>query len=391
MKYDFNKVINRRNTNSFKWDANEEFYGNKDVLPLWVADMDFECAKPIIDSLKKRVNHGIFGYTIRPQSYYDAIIDWMEKRHNWKLNKEWLAFCSPGIIQAINILINKLTNPGDKIIIQLPNYDPLFDVIKNNNRILINSPLKLENNKYIMDFEGLISKIDSEVKMLILCSPHNPTGRVWTKEELLKLGQICIDNNIIVISDEIHADIVYKNNKHISFGSISEEFSQNSITCISANKTFNLGGLQLSTIIIPNPKIRKIYNQAVLTSQIRLDNIFGAVALEAGYRYGEEWLDQVIDYIEGNLNFLKKYLENNIPQIKVIEPEGTYFAWLDFRGLNLKPKELREFLINKANVALCDGYEFGKEGEGFERLNMACPRSTLEMALKRIGKAISEL
>lgn len=388
MKYNFDDVVERKGTNSFKWDMNEEYYGNSDVIPMWVADMDFPCADPIIEAMRERLNHKIFGYSVRDKSYYEAVISWLKKRHNWDVNEEELVFCPPGVIMAINVLIQLLSNPGDNIIVQTPTYDPLFDSIEGNNRKVIKNSLKIENGRYVMDFEDLESKIDKDTKMLILCSPHNPVGRVWSKEELLKLGEICLKNNIFVVSDEIHFDIVYNEYNHIPFSSISEEIAQNSVVCFSTNKTFNLGGLQLATLVIANEDIREKFNKAICTYQTRLDNTFGAVALEAGYNEGEEWLEQVIGYIKGNLEFAKKYISENIPEVKYFEPEGTYMMWLDFRELKFTPIELRNFLVNDANVALCDGYEFGKEGEGFMRMNIACPRSTLELALNNISDAI---
>lgn len=391
MRYNFDQIIKRRDTSSFKWDKNEEYYGNKDAIPMWVADMDFPCAEPIIKAMKERLDHKIFGYTIRDESYYEAVINWLEKKHSWVVKKDDLAFCPPGVIMALNIFIEMLTEPGDKIIVQTPTYDPLFDSVYNKGRELIKNPLKVENGKYVMDFDDLNQKIDKDVKMMILCNPHNPTGRVWSREELSLLGEICLKNNIFVVSDEIHFDLVYKEYEHIPFSSLNDEIAQISATCFSTNKTFNLGGLQLATLVIANEKIREEFNQAICTYQTRLDNIFGAVALEAGYNEGEEWLEQVMKYIKDNLEFAKQYIGENIPQIKITEPEGTYFMWLDFRSLGMTPIELREFLVHKANVALCDGYEFGEEGEGFMRINIACPRETLKLALSNIEKAIKDL
>lgn len=390
MKYNFDKVIERRGTRSFKWDMNEEYYGNEDVIPMWVADMDFPCAEPIIEAMEKRLSHKIFGYAVRDKSYYEAIINWLRRRHNWEVNEEELAFCPPGVIMAINVFIQILTEPGDKIIVQTPTYDPLFDSIQGNNRKVIKNPLKLESGKYLMDFEDLRGKIDKDVKMLLLCSPHNPVGRVWSREELLELGEICLENNIFIISDEIHFDLVYGEYEHIPFSSLNDEIAKNSATCFSGNKTFNLGGLQLATLVIADKKIREEFNKAMGIYQTRLDNIFGAVALEAGYNEGEDWLEQVMSYIKGNLEFAKRYISKNIPEINYIEPEGTYMMWLDFRNLKLAPLELRDFLVNEANVALCDGYEFGEEGEGFMRMNIACPRKTLELALNNIERAIKD-
>jgi cystathionine beta-lyase len=391
MKYDFDKVINRTDHHSVKWDEIETTFGSKDVIPMWIADMDFMSPKPLIKAIKKAAEHGIYGYTSRPLSYYEAIINWMKKRHNWKVKKDWLAY-SPGVVPAISLIIRTFSQPGDKVIIQTPVYYPFFRVIENNGRFVVSNPLKLENEQYVMDFEDLERKInDPRVKILILCSPHNPVGRVWNKKELIKLGEICLRNNIIVVSDEIHADILYEGYRHTPFASISEEFARNSITCTSPSKSFNLAGLRTSTIIIPNKKYYKVYNNVLNSLSLNEDNVFGVVALEAAYRYGEEWLTQLLDYLSKNLRFLTKYLEERIPKIKIIKPEGTYLAWLDCRRLGLDTMGLRDFMVKKAKVGLDDGYWFGPGGEGFERMNIACPRSILREGLNRIEKAINNL
>ncbi len=391
VKYNFDKVIDRTDYHSVKWDELENTFGAKDVLPMWVADMEFRSSEPVIDAIENAVQHGIYGYTSRPSSYYQAIIDWMEKRHNWKVKKDWLAY-SPGVVPALSFIIRAFTQPGDKVIIQPPVYYPFFKVIENNGCHIINNPLKLENERYVMDFEDLERKIDdSRVKILILCSPHNPVGRVWQKEELIRIGEICLKNGVIVISDEIHADILFEGYKHTPFASISQEFTQNSITCTAPSKTFNLAGLQTSTIIIPNKKYYKIYDNILNSLALNENNVFGLVALEAAYRYGEEWLAQLLSYLNENLRFLMKYFEERIPKIKVIKPEGTYLVWLDCRQLGFNTKDLNDFMIKKARVALDDGYWFGVEGEGFMRINIACPRSFLEEGLKRIERAVNSL
>lgn len=384
MKYNFDYLENRKNTNSMKWDANKEYFGKEDLLPFWVADMDFPCAEPIVEALRQRVSHHIYGYTVRNDSYYESIIQWLERRHQWKVKKEYLAFCPPGVVQAINIMINCFSDPVEEIILQIPSYKPLINVIKNNERRMINNPLLLQNGSYHIDFDDLLKKINKRTKILLFCSPHNPTGRVWTKDELHRLGEICLKNNILVISDEIHADIVFKEYKHIPFGSLPKEIAYNSVTCISASKTFNISGLQQATMIIPNPDLRKKFMKFIDTAQINQGNTLGEVAVEAGYRYGEEWLDQVIDYIEGNLFYLMDFIENHIPEINVIKPQGTYLVWLDFRKLGISTKEINKILINRAGIALYDGYQFGEGQEGFFRLNLACPRSMLTEGLNRM-------
>ncbi len=391
MKYNFDEAIDRTNYHSVKWDELKTKFGDipEDVLPMWIADMEFRSPQPVIEAIKKAAEHGIYGYTSRPLSYYQAIIDWMEKRHNWKVKKDWLVF-SPGVVPALSFIIRAFTQPGDKVIVQPPVYYPFFRVIENNGCHVVNNPLKLSNKKYFMDYDDLERKVDdSRVKLIILCSPHNPVGRVWQKEELIILGEICLEHNIIVVSDEIHADILFKGYRHIPFASISPAFAHHSITCTAPSKTFNLAGLQTSSIIIPNKKYCRIYENILDGLALDENNVFGLVALEAAYRDGEEWLEQLLSYLNENLKFLMKYFEERIPKIKVIKPEGTYLVWLDCRQLGLSVKDLNNFMIKKAGVALDDGYWFGTEGEGFMRINIACPRSFLEESLKRIERAVN--
>ncbi|MCH1625615.1 MalY/PatB family protein [Fredinandcohnia quinoae] len=390
MKYNFDQSINRLNTGSVKWDEVGNVFGDKDVLPMWVADMDFKSPQPVIDALQKRVEHGIYGYTSRTESYYEATIDWMNKRHKWAIEKDWICF-SPGIVPALSLIVQSYTKPGDKIIIQPPVYYPFTSVVENNGREVVHNPLQLKDNNYVMDFDDLKQKIDPAVKMIIISSPHNPVGRVWTKDELITLGEICLEHNILVVSDEIHFDLVYKDRKHTPFAAISEEFAQNSIICTAPSKTFNLAGLQISNVIIPNKELREPFTKAIESNFISMTGTFGVVALESAYRYGEEWLDQLIDYLQGNLDFLKSYFESNIPEIKVIQPESTYLVWLDCRELGLNEKELEQFMLKEAKVAFNAGYTFGIGGEGFMRVNIACPRAILEEGLKRIQAAIKKL
>jgi len=393
MKYNFDEIIDRTNYHSVKWDELKIKFGDipEDVLPMWIADMEFRSPQPVIEAIKKANEHGIYGYTSRPDSYYRAIIDWMERRHSWKVKKDWLAF-SPGVVPALSFIIRAFTQPGDKVVVQPPVYYPFFRVIENNGCHVVNNPLKFGNKKYFMDYDDLERKVvDPRVKLLILCSPHNPVGRVWQKEELIILGEICLEHNVIVVSDEIHADILFKGYKHTPFASISPAFAHNSITCTAPSKTFNLAGLQTSTIIIPNKKYYKIYNNILDSLALDENNVFGLVALEAAYRDGEEWLEQLLSYLNENLEFLMKYFKERIPKIKVIKPEGTYLVWLDCRELGLSAKDLNNFMIKKAKVALDDGCWFGTEGNGFMRINIACPRSFLEECLKRIERAVNSL
>lgn len=390
MKYDFDKVIERRGTDSTKWEYMPDTPNSNEVLPMWVADMDFMVPKPVIEALKKRVEHGIYGYTSRSSSYWEAISGWFKRRHGWEINKDWITH-SPGVLPAILISINTFTNPGDKIILQSPVYPPFHTVVENNGRKLVYNQLKEQNGLYKIDFEDLENKIDNQVKMMIFCSPHNPGGRVWNEEELLRLGEICLKHKILIISDEIHCDLILKDYKHIPIASLSDELTQNSITCISASKTFNFGGLATSANIIPNSQIRNLFNHTLENMELDTGNLFGMAALEAAFRYGDEWLEQLLRYVEDNLNYLVRYLKDRIPQIKPMVPQGTYLVWLDCKELKLNPSELMDFMINKAKVRLNDGFTFGPGGEGFLRMNIACPRSTLEEGLSRIEKAVNSL
>lgn len=388
MKYNFNKVVKR--IQSEKWCEKKKIFGKEDIIPLWVADMDFESPKPVVEAIIKRAKHSIFGYTFRSTLYYDSIINWFIKRYKWKIEKDWISY-SPGVVPALSFIALSFSNPGDKIIVQSPVYRRFFEVIMNNGRQVLNNPLKLKNDKYFIDFNDFEKKArDSRVKLFFLCNPHNPIGRVWNKGELVKLGKICMENNIIVISDEIHSDFIYRGYKHVVFASISENFAQNSITLNSPSKTFNLAGLQTSVVIMPNKKYYKNFDNKINSLKVGRGNVFGLVALEAAYNFGEDWLRQLMEYLEENLNLLTRFFKERVPKIKVIKPEGTYLIWLDCRQLSLNDSELREFMIEKAKVGLIDGYKFGLGGEGFQRINIGCPRIILREALKRIEKAVNE-
>lgn len=398
MKYNFDKVIDRKGTGSWKWDTAKLIFGSDDVLPMWVADMDFPVAKPIINALKKRIDHGILGYTMPWDSLISAVVDRAQQKYNWKIEPEWIVF-TPGVIPAIYGAIKAFARPGDDIILQGPVYYPFWNAIRDNGCNILNNQLKLINNHYEMDFENLEKKFaphpemipsPPRTRLMILCNPHNPVGRVWTKKELKKAGEIALKHDAVVISDEIHCELLFANSTHTPFATISREFEQHSITCMAPSKTFNLAGLAASSIIIPNENLRNKFN--IAKEGITPDtNVLGLVALEAAYRHGDEWLSQLLDYLKDNLEFLMKYFEEKIPQVKVIKPEGTYLVWLDFRKLDMDNEKLSTFLREKAKVGLDDGYFFGPGGAGFERINIACPRSTLGEGLKRIEKAVNSL
>ena len=389
MKYDFDTVIDRTNNFAAKYDELEVKFGRGDLLPLWVADMDFRAAKPIVDAIKDRAEQEIYGYTARPNSYFDAMIDWYKRRYDWEIKREWISH-SPAVITSMSIMMREFTKPGDKIIIQTPVYYPFFSVVQDNDRELVYNPLKLVGENYVMDYEDLERKIDDRVKYLILCNPHNPVGRVWTKEELVKLGNLCIKNKIKVIADEIHGDLVLGGKKYIPFASISEEFANHSITCLSATKTFSIAGLQASTVIFPDKKDYDKFDKILSTLDIKRNNCFSLVAVEAAYRDGEEWLAQLLTYLEDNIKFVIDYCRENIPQIKPNNPEGTYLVWMDCKELGLSNEDLQDLMVNEAKVALNSGNGFGGEGSGFMRINVACPRALLKEGLNRIEKAIKK-
>jgi cystathionine beta-lyase len=391
MKYNFDELINRENTACYKYDFRKDYFGTEYVLPMWVADMDFKTPLFIIEAIKNRLKHEILGYTIRPDTVFKSIIYWMKKRHGWDIQKEWICI-SPGIVTALNIAVMTFTEPGDKIIVQPPVYPPFFSAIKNHNRQLVTNPLKLINNRYSMDFDDLEAKIEPKVKMIILCNPHNPTGNAWKKEELIHLTEICLKHNIIVLSDEIHSDLVFKGHTHSPTATLSSEVSSDVITCMSPSKTFNLAGLSTSVVIISNEKLRRKFNTLIEKLHLGSGNIFGMVALEASYsRRGSEWLDELINYLQQNIDLLIQFLKQNIPKVKAIKPEATFLVWLDCRELKMNSEQLKKFIINEAKLGLSDGAIFGKEGIGFQRMNLACPKKILLSALERLDRAVKSL
>lgn len=391
MKFDFDTPINRRGTASFKWDTGPDYFGREDVIPMWVADMDFPCAPCVVEAVKRRAEHPVYGYAVRQQPYYDAVMGWLNRRHGFAVSQEHLTFAPPGVIYAMNVMLRILTEPGDKILIPMPNYDPLFDMVTRGGRELVETALVLKDGRYTFDFEDLAAKAASGVKVLVFSSPHNPTGRVWTRQELSQLAQICLDNGIFMLIDEIHCDFVPPQHPHTTFGLLGDEVLQHAMICYSANKGFNLGGLGMSTIVLADDDLRFRFNEEMAIAQTRLDNIFGAEALIAAYTQGEGWLDQAIAYVQENKAFVNEFFASHIPQIKVMDSEGTYLVWLDCTALPHKGMALEHFMLNEAKVAFCAGYEFGQQGECFLRMNVACARCVLEEALHRIKTAVNAL
>ena len=389
-KYDFDKIINRKGTNSVKYDILKKFFGKEDILPMWVADMDFETPDFVLDAIKERLEHPVLGYTIRGNEFFESIINWNLRRHQWEIEKESIVF-SPGIVPALSMLVMGLTNPEDKIIVQPPVYFPFFSAIEKNKRVKAENPLILEKGRLNIDFEDLAEKA-KQAKMLMLCNPHNPGGSVWTKEELLKIGEICIDNDLLILSDEIHSDLVFKPNKHIPIASLSKEIANRTITCMAPSKTFNLAGLSTSYVVIENEELRKKFVEVIDEKvHVGLGNIFGNIALEAAYNKGDAWIEQLLDYVGNNIDFAMDYFEKNIPQIKPIKPEATYMLWLDCSKLGFNNEELKKFFVEKVGLGLNDGPVFGTGGEGFQRMNLACSRVVVEEGLKRIERALKDI
>lgn len=381
-KYNFDELVPREGTNSLKYDARGRFFGKADVLPLWVADMDFKTPDFIIDALKERLNHEILGYTFRAESYFQSIIDWMKMRHNWDIKKEWISF-SPGVVAGLNLLIEAFTEPGDEIVVQVPVYFPFFESVKGNGRTVLENQLKLVDGRYSFDLEDLKAKISPKTKMLLLCNPQNPGGTVWTREELTALCNICVENNILIVSDEIHSDLVFEGHEHVPVPTISEEVAQNSVVCMAPSKTFNLAGLTTSFLIIPSKRNWGRYERALNTPHLHMGNIFGHIALEMAFTKGEEWRKQLVQYIEGNFNFMVEYLKEHLPEAKPMKMEATYLAWIDFSALGLSDEELNKTIL-EGGVGLNRGTQFGKGGSGYMRINLGCTRAMLQEALLRL-------
>lgn len=384
MKFDFDTVVNRKNTNAIKYDLAKKRGKPEDAVSLWVADMDFPTAPCIQKAVAEKATHGIWGYSRSDNRYYDALKKWYKERHNFEVQNEWVVN-TPGVCFALATAVKAFTNEGESVLIQKPVYYPFFNIINSLQRKVVNSSLILKNNHYEIDFDDFERKIVQEnVKMFILCSPHNPGGRVWTKQELQKISEICLAHNVLVVSDEIHSDITFGSNVHTVYGSLSEQALKNSIICTAPSKSFNLAGLQFSNIFIADEKLRKAFSEELDKTGYDEPSVFGIVAATAAYSEGADWFDSVKSYIWENILFAKNYIEENASQIKVLVPEGTYLLWLDFSKTGLSDSEINDRVLNKAKVWLDSGSMFGKEGEKFQRINCATPRIILEDALKRI-------
>lgn len=378
MKYDFDKTIDRRATNSYKWDSAPE-----GVLPMWVADMDFRTAPAIIDALQKRVAHGIFGYTRVPDAYYDAVTSWFSRRHGWDIDREWIIYTS-GVVPAVSAVIKALTVPGDKVIVQTPVYNCFFSSIRNNGCEIVSNPLRRTADTYEMDFDALERcAADPRAKVMLLCNPHNPAGRVWTPDELTRLGNICLRNGVTVVADEIHCELVYQGSKYTPFASLSDAFLHRSVTCVSPSKAFNIAGLQIANIVAFDNDLRSRIDKAININEVCDVNPFGVAATIAAYNEGEEWLNQLVDYLHGNYEAMAEFCRRELPEFPITRLEGTYLVWMDCSSLGMPSDALEHALLDDARLWLNAGTMYGAEGEGYMRWNIACPRSVMLDGLNR--------
>jgi cystathionine beta-lyase len=389
MRYNFDKFIDRTRTSSVKYDLRQTIFGKDNVIPMWVADMDFETPDFIRNAIVKRANHSVYGYTFRDTDYYIPIVDWMKSHHEWSIQKEDIIFC-PGVVPALNMAVMAFTKPGNKIIIQPPVYRPFFGAVRDHDRELVCNQLIQKENEYRMDFD-LLEEQAKDAVMLILCNPHNPVGRCWSKTELNKLATICIKNQVLVLSDEIHADLVMPGFKHEVFANLSPKVAEITITAHAPSKTFNLAGLATSSVIISNPELRSILSKFIENMHLGMGNLFGNVASTAAYSQGEPWRLQLIDYLDNNIEYAASFIKDNMPGLKIIRTEATYMIWLDFRNFRLDDETLNHKLIHEAGLGFNPGTEFGPGGAGFMRMNIACPRSTLIDALLRLQKMLSDI
>lgn len=391
MRYNFDEIIDRKDFYSVKYDERMKKFGTDDVIPLWIADMDFRTAQPIIDAMIKRAEHGIFGYVSKPLSYKEAAAEFQLRRHGWKLDPDTMSF-AVGIVPAMAELVREFTEPGEKVLIQTPVYPEFYNVVEVwEGREVVENKLLEKDGWYDIDFEDFEEKLKSGVKLFILCNPHNPIGRIWTKEELVRMGELCLKYNVPVISDEIHGDLELYENKYTAFGTLSEELKKNTIICFAATKTFNLAGLQACSIVFHREDWKKRFDGFWGGLDIHRNNCFSLVAMEAAWRHGDEWLDQMLEYVGENMKFVKHYLEKEIPQIKMTIPQATYLMWLDCRELGMDSKELNEFFVKKAKVGMNNGKDFCRSLDGYMRMNAAHPRAQLKQALEQIKEAVHQL
>jgi cystathionine beta-lyase len=390
MRHDFDRPLDRRHTHSLKWDHCQRSFGLDDVIPMWVADMDFEAPPAVAEALRSRAAHGAYGYASTPESFWRSALEWLRARHGWEVKRGWLSR-APGVVPSLTLCVNAFTAPGDSIVVQPPVYYPFFWAVESNGRTLLRNPLVAHGGRYEMDLAHLESIIEDRTRMLILCSPHNPVGRVWARDELEALGEICERHDLIVLADEIHMDLTLRGHRHVPFASLSEPLAARTITCVAPSKTFNVAGLAASLVVAGNPALLSRYNDQLRASGLGLGNLFGIIGLEAAYAHGAAWLDDLLEYLEGNLEMLERFLAERLPMLRLIRPEGTYLALIDCRALGLDQRALDDFFLRSARVYFDSGPMFGPEAEGFERINFGCPRATLLEALERIERAVARL
>ena len=389
MKYDFDTIVDRYNTGSVKYDTAERSGMPADVMPMWVADMDFRAPDEIVSRMRQLCDFGVYGYTMVTDSYFDAVRNWLSSRFDWEVERKWLV-TTPGVVFALSAAVKAFTEPGEGVLIQRPVYYPFTEVVENNGRVVVNNSLRYDKGSYAIDYEDLEAKLArDDVKLMLICSPHNPVGRVWTRDELSKVCRLCLKYNVKMVSDEIHADFVFANREHVPLASLSEQVRENCVVCTAPSKSFNLAGLQISNIFIPNRDMRHAFRRELEKTGLFGVNMVGLCACQAAYESGGEWLDQLKEYLEGNIQFLKSFVNEHMPRIKVVDTEGTYLVWMDLQELNLVDQ--KEFIVNKARLWLDTGSMFGDEGRGFERINVACPRTVLEEALNRLKRAYDAL
>ena len=389
MDYNFDEVVCRKHTDALKLEALAPRWGRTDLLPMWVADMDFKTPPFIVEVMKKRMECEVFGYTARPESWYEAIISWQARRHQWTITKEMISFV-PGVVPALAMAVQSFTERGEKVMIQQPVYNPFAQVVRNNHRELVNCPLELKDGQYHINFEVFEEKIKG-CKLFLFCRPHNPGGRVWTREELQKVAAICAHNNVIIVADEIHADLTLPPYQHIPFATVSEEAAQNSVVFASPSKAFNMAGLATSYAVIANPTLRRRFESYVEGNELAAGNVFAFNTVVAAYNKGEEWLQQMLNYVQGNVDEVIHYIEKYIPQLKVIVPQASYLVFIDFSALQLSQKEIVALCTDKAHLALNDGAIYGEEGKGYMRINLACPRSVVKQALIQLKEAVRSI
>jgi len=390
MKWNFDEEVVREGTFCVKYDLRKQVFGSADLIPMWVADMDFRTPDFIINALRKRLSHELMGYTFHPREYFSSIAGWLRERHGWEVPEDWICFC-PGIVPALNLCTLAFTRPGDSIVIQPPVYTPFFDAVENHGRYLILNQLVFSDGKWRMDLKSLRRVITPDTRMIIISNPHNPVGRSWNSDELSELADICLENNTLILSDEIHCDLVLPGYRHTPLAGISSKTSGITVTCLAPSKTFNVAGLSTSSVVISNPVLRKYFKSKIEHLHIGNGNIFGTVSSVAAYSEGREWLSELLDYIEGNISYVIKYCSEHIPEIVPVRPEATYLIWLDCRKLGMTGKEMEEFFVRKAGVGLNEGSAFGPGGEGFMRMNLGTTRRKVTQAMEQIRNAVEQI